>query len=281
MVKLICIFVTLLNSVYANNIHFKNKLYIGQSSLKTELSSTDVKPFYIMETRDTKGRFLATKNNESKTRLYNTWNHMRYRVKKDCKHKFTHLYFDKEIDLCDEWQDYFIFKNWALANGYRDNLEIDRKDNSKGYSPNNCRWVTRKVNCNNRDVTTYVMYNGKRESLKLLLANIGKENMYYTIVGRIKRGWCNQKAIDTPIRKGNYFRSLSYAELTDTQKEKCFQMHEKGFCYTEIAKELKSNRKLISKIIKAENSTTNQQGIERKCDKKKCKRKIGNKKNNK
>ena len=49
MIKLICIFVSLLNSVYANNIHLLNKLYLGQSSLKTELSSTEIKPFYIME----------------------------------------------------------------------------------------------------------------------------------------------------------------------------------------------------------------------------------------
>jgi hypothetical protein len=57
-------------------------------------------------------------------------------------HHAWNLYGGKGVKLCDEWNDYPTFKAWALANGYADNLSIDRIDPSKGYCPENCRWLT-------------------------------------------------------------------------------------------------------------------------------------------
>ena len=56
------------------------------------------------------------------------------------------LYGGKGVRVCDEWCDYENFKAWALDNGYQDNLSIDRIDPSKGYSPDNCRWITASEN---------------------------------------------------------------------------------------------------------------------------------------
>ena len=90
------------------------------------------------------------KHGESQSRLYKIWCCMKdrcYRPKNTC-YKY---YGGRGITICDEWRnDFSTFHNWALANGYREDLTIDRKDNDKGYSPENCRWVDRKTQIENR-----------------------------------------------------------------------------------------------------------------------------------
>ena len=80
------------------------------------------------------------------TRLFRTWTSMKTRVNL----KPT-TYKDLNLDICDEWKDNFIaFKEWSEANGYRDNLTIDRIDNEIGYHPYNCRWTDVSTQQNNK-----------------------------------------------------------------------------------------------------------------------------------
>lgn len=141
----------------------------------------------------------------SKNPLSKIWRAIKYRTAENYFER--HLYYDKGIKVCDEWlNSCSSFISWSEKNGYKKGLQIDRIDNSKGYSPENCRWVSQKINVNNRDNTFMVYYDGKNQPITLLLEKLGKRNSYYTIRRRILAGWNHQKAIDTPIKEGNYKR---------------------------------------------------------------------------
>ena len=76
-------------------------------------------------------------------------------------------YGGRGITVCEEWRNSRnAFKQWAIENGYADDLTLDRIDNDKGYSPSNCRWVTMETNCNNRSSCHFVTAFGETHSLK-------------------------------------------------------------------------------------------------------------------
>lgn len=81
------------------------------------------------------------------------------------KSTYYSRYGGRGITVCPEWRNGKSFKQWAVTNGYRDGLTLDRIDNDKGYSPENCRWVTQSQNSCNRSTTHFVSAFGKCQSL--------------------------------------------------------------------------------------------------------------------
>lgn len=104
------------------------------------------------------GRACHTTHGMRKTRLYQTWLDILVRtgIHKGASEEHKRLYIDRGITVCDEWLVFENFRDWALSHGYRDDLQIDRIDNDKGYEPSNCRWVTPKENANNRRNTHHL-----------------------------------------------------------------------------------------------------------------------------
>lgn len=110
------------------------------------------------------------------------------------------IYGGRGLKVSDDWlgeNGYENFKQWAYNNGYDDKLTIDRTDNNMGYSPNNCRWVTMKVQNNNKRDNRVVIYQGKRYTIAELseLCGIKPSTLSY----RLDRNWSIEKAINTPV----------------------------------------------------------------------------------
>lgn len=91
-------------------------------------------------------------------RLYNIWSTMLHRCEDHKREKFKD-YGGRGITVCEEWHDPNKFMDWAEEHGYDDNLQLDRIDNNKGYSPDNCRWISVKENCRNRRNTQFLTIN--------------------------------------------------------------------------------------------------------------------------
>lgn len=96
-------------------------------------------------------------------------------------------YGGRGIIMCSEWlNNTQAFYEWAMTNGYRDDLSIDRIDNDKGYSPDNCRWATRKQQQNNLSITIKVEINGVYKPLRQWSEESG---IYFnTLYKRYKKG---------------------------------------------------------------------------------------------
>lgn len=84
------------------------------------------------------------------SRLYRIWSGMKTRCNNK-SHKDYKRYGARGISVCDKWTNNFnAFKEWALSNGYKENLTLDRLNNDGNYEPSNCRWATYKEQANNR-----------------------------------------------------------------------------------------------------------------------------------
>ena len=104
--------------------------------------------------------------------------------------------------MCDEWiESYDAFKKWAIKHGYDDSLTIDRINVDGDYTPDNCRFVSQKVQANNRRNNRFLTYNGKTHTISEWSKITGIP--YGTLSGRILCGWQEKRAIEEPVKKKN------------------------------------------------------------------------------
>lgn len=97
-------------------------------------------------------------------KLYAVWSAMKQRCTNPNNKKWER-YGGRGISVCAEWKDsYDNFKVWALSNGYREGLTLDRIDNNKGYEPSNCRWTTYHEQNLNTSRSVHIEYKGEVHS---------------------------------------------------------------------------------------------------------------------
>ena len=149
----------------------------GSSVYLGRCSCGNTKEFYIGNLRSGKSkscgcvaiRLTAKRSRthgERQTRLYRTWTNMKTRCYNDGTPNFD-TYGGKGIEMCEDWRDsYTAFRDWALLNGYSENLTIDRIDNSGNYEPCNCRWATVTQQVRNRDYTWNITIDGETKTAK-------------------------------------------------------------------------------------------------------------------
>ncbi len=130
-----------------------------------------------------------------KERLYNIWVGMKQRCR-DVNSPDYERYGGRGIAVCNEWKDdYLKFREWAMSNGYKDTLTIDRIDNDGNYCPDNCRWITVATQNNNTSQNTYITHNNKTRNLSEWAKILGIN--YKTLRSRLYRGWSFERIAAT------------------------------------------------------------------------------------
>lgn len=131
-------------------------------------------------------------------RLYRIWKAMRVRCNNPNTSEY-HRYGGRGIKVCEEWNNYFVFQSWAYSHGYADNLTIDRIDNDKGYSPNNCRWITLKEQQMNRSSCFMITHDGRTQNLTQ---------------------WCKEYDIDRHVLKKRLMAGIPFEEAVIRRRKK-------------------------------------------------------------
>jgi len=123
--------------------------------------------------------------NDDYTHLRSAWGAMWRRCKSN--YHCHEIYYDRGISVCNEWETFRNFADWAINNGHSKELTLDRIDNDKGYCPDNCRWVTQKVQQNNKRNNIIIEYMGRTQTLKQWCEELNLP--YGTIKARRRNGW--------------------------------------------------------------------------------------------
>lgn len=136
----------------------------------------------------------------SKTAIFHVWLTMKQRCNNPNSKSFNQ-YGARGISVCKEWEDDFSsFYEWSIANGYKENLTIDRIDNDGNYEPSNCRWVDHFVQANNKRNNVFYEINGEKKTLAQWCREYGMD--YSVVSQRIhKLNYDIERALTTPIKR--------------------------------------------------------------------------------
>lgn len=103
----------------------------------------------------------TTHGHSKNSRIYRIWSNMKSRCYNPNASEYSR-YGGRGIRICDEWRnDFQVFYDWAMSQGYANNLSIDRKDTNGNYEPGNCQWATSRQQANNTSGNFQVLFDNK------------------------------------------------------------------------------------------------------------------------
>jgi hypothetical protein len=159
----------------------------------SHLNSGSIKSCGCLQRELARARIL--KDGLSHTRLSSIHYNMMRRCYDESNNQY-HNYGGRGITVCEEWKIVSVFREWAEVNGYGEHLTIERIDNNGNYCPENCTWISKEAQANNKQNSLWITYKGETKILKHW-ADITGIN-YNTLKDRFNTGWDTEKALTTP-----------------------------------------------------------------------------------
>ncbi len=130
-------------------------------------------------------------------RLYRIWSAMKQRCNNPNTISYKH-YGARGISVCEQWEDYFTFRDWALSHGYRDDLTIDRIDVNGNYCPDNCTWADYRQQANNKTNNRIIEFEGKKMTSRQWDRELGfREGAISDRLNTL--GWDVNRAMTEPV----------------------------------------------------------------------------------
>jgi hypothetical protein len=148
--------------------------------------------------KESTGRLKRT-HGGSKDPLYGVWVDMKRRCQDDTRKQWKD-YGGRGINVDSRWDDYAVFREWSLSNGYKQGLEIDRKNNDGPYSPENCHWVTQLENLRNTRKNLILEAFGESKPMSMWAEDPRCQVAYTTLRARVRNGWNHADAITREAR---------------------------------------------------------------------------------
>lgn len=170
-----------------------NQTVVSSSALKT--GKTRSCGCYSSEQKSLRSKTHGVGN---ENRLYRIWSGIKTRCYSLSDRNYPR-YGGRGIVVCDLWKKSFVdFREWALSHGYCDDLSIDRIDNDGPYSPENCRWVDKRSQNNNRRSNVFLTYKGETKTIAEWSKITGIKQA--TIAQRKRNGWSDERCIKAPTK---------------------------------------------------------------------------------
>ncbi len=166
-------------------------------------------------------------------------------IKDRCYHTYSSCYYKygaKGIKMCDEWKnDFEAFYSWSIANGFREELTIDRIDCKGDYTTENCRWADVYTQANNKTTVKKYLYKGEMLTIPQIskICGIDASAIYHRLN---QRKWSIEKATETPVEVGRN-------QFTEINDEKIFEYKGEKISKNELIKKSNLDAKTVRKRL--------------------------------